>query len=122
MFTLQEVSNMIAADGVTAVFRTYASAVLNKSTGKVARGAMTAHTVTVIPPNADGGVVKQFGDVDGVKDASLFSMVAAQGLAFEPAVGQEFVWDGQTWTVTWTNPIRSNIGVLAYQFGIKGKA
>lgn len=122
MFTLQEVADMIREDGVSAVFKTYASASLTPSTGKVTRGTSTSHTVTVVPPNADGGVVEQYGSIDGVKEAKLFSVVAALGLAFEPQVGQEFVWDNQTWTVTWVNPIRSNAGVLAYQFGIKGRA
>lgn len=121
--TAAEVLAMVQEDGVSAVFNTYATpANYDATDGGVSRGARTAHPVTVIPPNADAGVVKQFGNVDGVKEASLFSLVPASGLSFEPYVGQEFVWDSQTWAVTWINPIRSNAGVLAYQFGIRGKA
>jgi hypothetical protein len=122
MFTLREVADIIEADGERAAFVTYATVELDRSTGKVTRGVEASHEVTVVPPNADGGVVEQFGSVDGVKEASLFSIVAALGLAFEPTVGQEFLWNDRTWTVTWVNPIRSNLGVLAYQFGIKGRA
>lgn len=115
-----KVRDTIVKHGVAAVFTTYATTVYDEATGKATRGAATSNPVTVTPPNADGSVVKQFGSVDGVKEASLFAIVAASGLTFTPDVGQEFVWDSKTWTVTWTNPIRDNTGVVAYQFGIKG--
>ncbi len=122
MFTVAEVAEILTDPEVseTAVFRTYATETYSTSTGKTTRGTKTEHTVTVVTPNADGKVVQRFGAIDGVKEAALFSLVSAQGLTFEPAVGQEFVWDSQTWTVTWVNPIRGPVGVLAYQFGIKG--
>ena len=122
MITAARVAQIIYRYGVSAVFNTYASESYSETTGKVTRSGLTAHTVTVTPPNADGSIVKQFGPIDGVTDAALFSVVAAQGLTFEPAVGQEFVWDSRTWVVTWTSPVRGPSGVLAYQFGIKGKA
>ena len=115
-----KVTDVIVKYGVAAVFKTYATTVYDEATGKATLGAATSHAVTVTPPNADSSVVKQFGGVDGVKGSELFAVVAASGLAFTPDVGQEFVWDGKTWAVTWVNPIRSKDGVLAYQFGIKG--
>ena len=120
MDLVSKVTDTIARYGVAAVFKTYATTVYDEETGKTTLGTATSHTVTVTPPNADGGVVKRFGGVDGVKESALFALVAASGLTFTPDVGQEFVWDGKTWTVTWVNPIRSKDGVLAYQFGIKG--
>lgn len=117
-----KVLSVIRKYGVAAVFNAYATETYSASTGKVTRGTLTAHSVTVTPPNADGSVAKQFGNVDGVKEASLFSVVAASGLGFAPAVGQEFVWDSKTWSVTWVNPILDNTGLIAYQFGIKGAA
>lgn len=115
-----KISDVVSKHGVAAVFQTYATTVYDEATGKATRGAATSHTVTVSPPNADGGVVKRFGNIDGVKESELFAIVAASGLTCTPDVGQEFIWDSKTWSVTWVNPIRSKDGVLAYQFGIKG--
>lgn len=124
MISASEVAAMIQDPevGVSAVFNTYACEDLSPATGKVTRGALTAHSVTVMAPNAGGRAVEQFGDTEGVREAELFSIVAAQGLSFTPYAGQEFVWDGKTWSVTWVNPIRTATGVIAYEFGIKGKA
>jgi len=121
MITQQQVAEMIEAEAVTAVLRTYPDAYLTPGTGKVTPGTLRSQTVRVTPPNADGTVAQQYGAIDGVQEAKLFSMVAAAGLEFEPAVGQEFVWEGQTWVVTWVNPIRASTGVLAYQFGLRGR-
>jgi hypothetical protein len=112
---------MIARHGVSAVFNTYATQTFDRSTGAVTRGAKTAHTVVVSPPNANGGPARRFGNVDGIREAEKFAIIAASGLLFTPAVGQEFVWDGRTWVVTWVNPLRSAAGVLAFEFGIEGK-
>ncbi len=119
-----EILELITEVGVDAVFRTYASDAYDPATGQRTRGALTTHMKKVLPPYKMSvtTAAERFGSVDGVKEATYFSAVAASGLGFIPAVNQELVWDGQVWNLTAVNPIRDEAAVLAYEFGMKGKA
>ncbi len=124
MIDPQEILDLLTDYGVDAVFNTYASDSYSASTGKRTRTGLAAYTRKIIPPYkmSVSSAAERFGSVDGIKEATFFSAVAAKDIGFVPAVNQELVWDGQTWTLTAVNPIRDEAAVLAYEFGMKGVA
>lgn len=107
-----KVASIISDLGKPVVFRIPAAASYDPTTGESVEVSPVEYTVKATPPNP---VVIDSRDGSTVLRQTKGIILAAQGLAFTPAVGQSVLIDGVEAAVVSVSPIYSGELIAAFQ-------
>ena len=99
-WTALKAYNKIKAKGVLGVAKEYPDKSYNKTTGVTTLGAVTDHDVYFLAPYImSSSSLKEFGNIDGVKESEKWTMASHYGLTFDFQPGMNLVINGDTWII-----------------------